>query len=112
MITLKSILAEAITINGVRLQPKSSTGGPIIATWDGQTATYRVRVKTMFYTGPVAVTGIWQTRAGEYKIADNTGKTWPIDRTDIASIVRRIQSDSARITISKTAADITLDRIA
>jgi hypothetical protein len=111
MIRLSNLIAEAVTIGGVQLKPANPAGGPIQAIWDGNVATYRVRVKSPFYTGPVAVTSIWQTRDGAIRIADNTGKTWSATRTDIGQIVRNIRTNTAQITVSKTAADITLTRV-
>ena len=113
MIRMKSLLTEAVTIQGVQLRAKSpKTGGPLSATYQGVEHTYSVKVNTMFYDGPVAIVSIWENRAGEYAIKDNTGKTFNFDRTDIGTIIAKIKREADTILISKTLADITLTKTA
>lgn len=113
MIRLKSLLAEAVTIQGVQLRPKSpKTGGPILATYQGVTHTYSVKVNTLMYDGPVAIVSVWEKDPGEYAIKDNTGKIFSFDRTDIGTIINKIKREADTILITKTAADITLTKTA
>jgi len=113
MIRLRPLLTESVTIQGVRLQAKApKTGGGILATYGDMQQTYRVSVDTAFYDGPVGVTAIWEKSPGNYAIADNTGKTFSFDRTDIGNIIAKIKQKSSSILISKMAADITLTKTA
>ncbi len=113
MIRMKHLLTEAVTIQGVLVRAKSpKTGGPLLATYQGVTHTYSVKVNTMFYDGPVGIVSIWEKRAGEYAIKDNTGKTFDFDKTDIGTIIDKIKREANTISISKTAAEITLTRTA
>lgn len=107
------MLAEAVTIDGVELRPANpKTGGPILVTYGGTTARYRVTVNTLFYDGPVGITSIWKRDTGEYRILDNTGKQFGFDHTDIADIIRHVKQQADTITVSKTGAAVTLTRIA
>ena len=113
MIRMKHLLTEAVTIQGVQLRAKSpKTGGPILATYQGVNHTYRVNVDTVMYDGPVGIVSIWEKQPGEFAIKDNTGKVFSFDRTDIGTIISKIKQEADVITISKTAADITLTRTA
>jgi hypothetical protein len=115
MVKLKSLLQESITINSVKLSPKNpSTGGPIVATYNGVEYTYRVTVDTIFYKGKVGVVAIWKSSdsAGTYYLKDNTNKKFPLKRTNLQDIVDQVRQKNNKIMVSVSGADITLTKIA
>ena len=115
MIRLKSLLSEAVTINGVKLAPKNSKyGGPIVATFNGAEYTYRVTVDTFLYKGKVGVVAIWESpkKPGTYWLKDNMNKIFELEDTNLYDITRQVRQKSDKITVSVTGADITLTKIA
>ena len=112
MIKLKELLSEALTINGVTIEPTNrKSGGPIRITYKNVESVYTVEVDTLLYDGKVGVVNIWKNDKGEYWIVDNTGKTFKLPKTNIMYLIDKVKSNPNTITINTTALDLILTKL-
>lgn len=99
MIRLRTLLTEAVTINGVTLRAVNTrSGGPIEASWDGNAVKYRVTMTSPTYDGPVGITGIWKTEK-KYFVSTNADQTQKINIEDLNKLVTTIRDGSSEIEI-------------
>jgi hypothetical protein len=76
--------SKGVNIYGVNISVSQDNRGHLIFTSGDRTEQFRVTVDTFLYDGPVSVTKIFKD--GEnFKIIDNTGKTFPIKKTNIVN---------------------------
>jgi hypothetical protein len=100
MIRLKQLLTESVTINGVTLQAANEkSGGPIRASWDGNTVLYRVTMSSLTYDGPVGITAIWKSEKNYY-VLTNVNQKEKIDLKDLNKLVDEIRENKSEIEIN------------
>lgn len=99
MIRLRTLLTESVTINGVTLRAANSKhGGPVEASWEGNTATYRVSLSSALYNGPIGVTSIWK-QDGQYYVLTNKDQREEIKLDQLSKLVTGIIDGEEEIEI-------------
>ena len=100
MIRLRTLLVESITINGVTLRAvNTQSGGPIEASWDGNTVKYSVAMGSFVYSGPVGITAIYK-KDGEYRVLTNRDQHEELKLAQLNKLVNAIKSGDAEIEIA------------
>ena len=100
MIRLRTLLMEAVTINGVTLRATNTqSGGPIEASWDGNAVKYSVEMGSFVYSGPVGITAIYK-KDGEYRVATNRDQSEELKLAQLNKLVTAIKSGDAEIEIA------------
>jgi hypothetical protein len=97
MIRLKSLLTEAININGVTLRAiNTQSGGPVEASWDGNSVQYKVELNSLFYSGAVGITAIYK-KDGEYFVLTNQDQKEELSLDKLNKLVNAIKSGDSEI---------------
>ena len=97
MIRLKSLLTESININGVTLRAvNTQSGGPVEASWDGNSVQYKVKIDSLFYSGPVAITAVYK-KDGEYFVLTNQNQKEELSLDKLNKLVNAIKSGDSEI---------------
>jgi hypothetical protein len=97
MIRLKSLLTESININGVTLRAvNTESGGPMEASWDGNTVRYKVKLDSLFYSGEVGITAIYK-KDGEYFVLTNQNQKEELSLDKLNKLVNAIKSGDSEI---------------
>ena len=100
MIRLRTLLMEAVTINGVTLRAvNTQSGGPIEAAWDGNAVKYSVEMSSFVYSGAVGITAIYK-KDGEYRVATNRDQHEELKLAQLNKLVTAIKSGDAEIEIA------------
>jgi hypothetical protein len=114
MIRLKQLLTEEIKIDGVTLKAVNEKGGPVQASWGGNTAIYRVTMSSPTYDGPVAITSIWKSTNKKnddiYYISTNAHQKENIDINDLNKLVDEIQANKSKIEIKSALVTLTFTK--
>jgi hypothetical protein len=100
MIRLRTLLTEAVTINGVTLRATNTqSGGPIEASWDGNAVKYSVAMDSIVYSGAIGVTAIYK-EDGEYRVLTNRKQREELKLDQLNKLVDAIKSGDAEIEIA------------
>ncbi len=108
MIRLKSLLTEAININGVTLRAiNTQSGGPVEASWDGNSVQYKVEISIpMVYSGPVGITAVYK-EDGKYFVLTNQGQKQKLSLAKLNKLVTAIKDGESEIELSEFPSTIT-----
>lgn len=99
----KNMLSESATINGVKVDVN---GGNLSATVKGVVKNYSITVRcgkeafgifVPVYTGPIALTSLWNTKDNGIAGKDNTGKLFTIPATKATNLVSQMSSGAQSI---------------
>jgi len=97
MIQLKSLLTESININGVTLRAvNTQSGGPVEASWDGNSVQYKVELDSLLYSGPVGITAVYK-KDGEYFVLTNQDQKAELGLDKLNKLVNAIKAGDSEI---------------
>jgi len=107
MIRLKSLLTESININGVTLRAvNTESGGPVEASWDGNSVQYKVELDSLLYSGPVGITAVYK-KDGEYFVLTNQGQKQKLSLAKLNKLINAIKDGESEIELSEFPTTIT-----
>lgn len=98
---------NGVNIFGVNISISQDNRGHLIFKSGERTEQFKVTVDTIFYDGPVSVRKIFKDD-DNFKIIDNTGKTFSIKKTNILNLVKQFKSNKNKLTASDMGATVNL----
>jgi hypothetical protein len=108
---VKRVLKESISYYGVSITPSNNGKGHLVFKSKDKQETYKIMVDTMLYDGPISVKSIWKDKNGDIKVLDNTGKKFPIDKTNIIDLIKQFNDNKSELTVSSSGVDLSLVRV-
>ena len=96
-----------VNILGVNISISQDNRGHLIFKSGERTEQFKVTVDTIFYDGPVSVRKIFKDD-DNFKIIDNTGKSFSIKKTNILNLVKQFKSNKNKLTASDMGATVNL----
>ena len=108
---VKKVLKEEVSYGDVTIIPSNNGKGHLIFKTKDKQETYKVMVDTMFYDGQISVKSIWKDKNGNIKVLDNTGKKFPVDKTNITDLINQFNVNKTKLTTSSSVVDLSLIRV-
>jgi len=102
-----SSASSGVNILGVTILVSQDNRGHLIFKSGERTEQFKVTVDTLFYDGPISVRKIFKDD-DNFKIIDNTGKSFSIKKTNILNLVKQFKSNKTNLTASDMGATVNL----